>query len=99
VFRVLKKPKLEKTSSERSLAMLALNRPPEPSPVKRRTDTSGPPIFQVHKFDPPSEISSPPRTPICGGLRSSKPHSTETKAKDDEVLRQVPCPIDSFLAD
>ena len=97
VSGALKKPKLKENSSERGLAIrnlrlmekiLALNRPPEPSPVKRRTDTSDPPPqFQAQEFDPLNEISSPRTPPIFGGLPSPKPHSTNTKPKDDEVPR------------
>jgi hypothetical protein len=92
MFRAPKKPKLEEDSSERSLAILAFNRPPEPSPVKRRTGNSGSPSpqCQARKLDPSNEIGTSPRTPpVFGGLSSPEPHPTKTKAKYDEVPRQV----------
>ena len=100
--RALKKPKLEENSSEQSLAILALNQSPEPSPVKRRTGNSGspPPQCQVYKFDPSNEIGTRPRTPpVFGGLSSPKPQPTKTKAKHDEVPRQVACPTAFLPAD
>ena len=102
MFRALKRPKLEENLSGRSLAFLALNQSPEPSPVKRRTGNSGspPPQCQVYKFDPSNEIGTRPRTPpIFGGLSSPKLQSAKTKAKHDEVPRQVAFPTALLPAD
>ena len=102
MFRALKKPKLEENSSEQSLVILALNQSPEPSPVKRRTDNSGspPPQCQVYKFDPSNETGTRPRTPpIFGGFSPPKLQSTKTKAKHDEVPRQVAFPTALLPAD
>jgi len=102
MFRALKKPKLEENSSEQILAILSLNRLPEPSPVKRRPGNfdSPSPQCQLRNFDPSNEIGTPPRAPpVSGGLSSPKPHSAKAKAKHDEVPRQVARPIASFSAD
>src|SRR5258706_14822504 len=96
MFRALKRLKLEKNSSERGLAILASNRPPEPSPVKRRTGPSGPPPsqFQVHNSGPSSEISTPTRTsPVFGRLSSPK----RTKAKTMKYLGSACFLLLSFL--
>ena len=95
MFRLLKKLKLEKSSSERALAILALSQPSEPEPAKRRTGNLSPPPprFQLHSSDSSSEISTPPRTPPgLAGLSAPK----RTKAKDNEVPRQVACPTPFF---
>jgi hypothetical protein len=77
---------------ERSLAILALSRPPEQEPVKCRTGTSSsPPQIQVHKSNIPNRMGSPSRDPpVVGGLPSPDLQWTRTKDKDNEERRQDP---------
>jgi hypothetical protein len=89
---VFKKSKLGGNTTEQSLAILALSRPPEPEPVKRRTGASGPPSqIQVHKSSLSNRVGSPSRDPpVVGGLPSPVLQSTRTKDTDNEEPRQGP---------
>jgi hypothetical protein len=89
---VFKKVKLGENAMERSLSILALSRPPEQEPVKRRTGASGsPPQVQVHKSNLSNRMGSPSRDPpVVGGLPSPDLQSTRTKDNDNGEHRQDP---------
>jgi len=92
MFRATKRLKFEENSRERSLNILAFNRPPEPEPVKRRTGLSGaPPQFQLHDFNLFNEIGSPSKAPpVFGDLPWLNLQVTKIHTKDNKGPRYVP---------